>query len=119
MRTRNAIDSLIVQGKPITFASVSREAKVSTAYLYDKKKSFHGEINGLRKEQRIDTILSVMSDQKRQVSDKSKDGVIGAKNVKILSLEREKKDLQVQNAHLKRELEVARGKLLEAIIARP
>ena len=98
-----AIQSLIVSKARINFNTVSTEAGVSKAYLYNTP-LLRQRIESLRKQQ-----VDLKPQQvKHNMTEGSKDVLIAAKNKLI-------KDLQSENKRLKLELARALGKQYESL----
>lgn len=88
-RTNEAINSLVKEGKAITFQSVAKAAGVSVAYLY-KYDSLKQRIDQLRKQQF--PIKGLPS--KQPASDDSKMAIIKTLKERIRKLEAENKELR-------------------------
>ena len=85
-----AIQRLIKEKDRINFNSVSMESGVSKAYLYNNQ-GIRERIKTLRKQQQG---LSSPKQDKKQMTDASKDVLIAAKNKRIKTLEEENKRLK-------------------------
>ncbi|MEN8908310.1 MAG: DUF6262 family protein [Clostridiales bacterium] len=103
-KVETAIKELTDSEEKINFNSVSSKSGVSKTYLYNNKE-VREHIELLRREQ-----SSIHSPEiiKKNMSNKSKDILISAKNKKIEKLE-------LENKYLKQELAKLRGKLYENI----
>ncbi|MHB8065477.1 MAG: DUF6262 family protein [Ruminiclostridium sp.] len=98
------IQKLIKNKDRINFNSVSMESGVSKAYLYNNQ-GIRERIETLRKQQEG---LSSPKQEKRQMTDASKDVLIAAKNKRI-------KELEAENKRLKDDLMRLRGKLYDNV----
>ncbi len=101
-RVDEAIQKLVKGKGRINFNSISMESGVSKAYLYSHPE-IRERIETLRKQQ--EGLLSPKQ-EKKQMTDASKDVLIAAKNKRIKALEEE-------NRRLKAELANLRGKLYD------
>jgi len=99
----SAIQRLIASKGRVNFNTVSAEADVSKAYLYNSP-SLRQRIESLRKQQ-----INIQPQQvKHNMTESSKDVLIVAKNKLI-------KELQNENKQLKKELAKAFGKKYESL----
>jgi len=102
-KVNSAIKRLIASKGRINFNTVSTEADVSKAYLYNSP-SLRQRIESLRKQQ-----INIQPQQvKHNMTESSKDVLIAAKNKLI-------KELQNENKQLKQELAKALGEKYEAL----
>jgi hypothetical protein len=99
-----AIAVLLREQKPVNFNTVAKAATVSKAYLYSQP-DLRERIEALR-QQELTRRLRPPSASPSGKTDAGKDLVILAKDRRI-------KELEAENRQLKRELEVALGKLYE------
>ncbi len=104
VKVDNAIRQLLKSDEKINFNSVSMKSGVSKAYLY-KQEDVRKRIESLREQQ---TGILPKKQQKKDMTNASKDVLIAAKNKKI-------KALMDENAKLKEELETLRGKLYDIL----
>lgn len=99
-RADEAIRLLLREGRSINFNTVSRTAKVSTAWLY-KQESIKKRIQHLRKE----NSPRVAIPRRERASDTSKDAIIATLRERVKHQEEEIKEL-------KHKVEVAFGQLV-------
>lgn len=100
-RVNEAIHQLVKDKQRITFNSVAQASGVAKSYLYTNQ-DIRSRIETLRKQQEGVSPKQV----KREMTDKSKDVLLAAKNKRIQELEDE-------NKRLKNELQRLRGQLYE------
>lgn len=101
-KVNDIIHQLMKAKERINFNSVAMESGVSKAYLYNNQE-IRERIETLRRQQEG---LSSPKQEKREMSDASKDVLLAAKNKRIKVLEEE-------NKRLKAELAILRGKLYD------
>lgn len=103
-KTDDAIKRLVKAQKPINFNTVAEEADVSKAWLYketevaERIKRLREQSSGQKQPARVPT---------SKVGDASKDAL-------IVTLKGRVKELESENAELKKQLEVVYGKLHDA-----
>lgn len=105
-RVNAAIAILLREGAQINFNTVSKEAGVTKQYLYGKE-DVRGRIEALRAQRREQAVRERIA-RPQGKTDASKDIVILAKDRRI-------KELEEEVRKLKKELQVARGKLYERV----
>jgi hypothetical protein len=105
-RVDAAITKLLHENVPVNFNTVSKEAGVTKQYLYANEQ-VRGRIEALRDQQRERMVRERVA-RPHGKTDASKDIVILAKDRRIKQLEEEVR-------RLKKELQVAWGKLYERI----
>ncbi|QDX94079.1 transposase [Brevibacillus laterosporus] len=96
LRVDEAIKRLIKANEKINFNSVSSEADVSKATLYNNKE-FRSRIETLRSQQ---SQVSTSKQLKREMNESNKDALIA-------SLKRKNKKLEEENRQLREQLKVA------------
>jgi hypothetical protein len=89
-KVAQAIQRLIKTKAKVNFNQVATESGVSKAFLYNNQE-IRNRIEGLRKQQEG---LNSPQTIKRNMTDASKDSLIGAKNNRIKKLEEENKRLK-------------------------
>lgn len=98
-RAEQAITLLIKQRKAVNFKTVAETSGVSLPYLY-KTNSLRQRIEHLRKEQVSNSFVKVT-----KPSENSKDSIIEILKTRI-------KELQKENQELKKQIEVAYGRIV-------
>ncbi|MEZ2322518.1 DUF6262 family protein [Bacillus tropicus] len=95
-RVDEAIKRLLIANEKINFNSVSNEADVSKATLYNNKE-FRSRIESLRKQQ---SQVSTPKQVKRKMNESNKDALIA-------SLKRKNQKLEEKNKQLREQLKIA------------
>lgn len=106
-RSDAAIDALNLAGQAVNFQTVAKEAQVTTAYLY-KHSALRSRIEALRTQQADHTV-------RRRQTRSGQSKTDAAKNLLLLAKERRIRELEEEVRRLKRELQVALGKLYERV----
>jgi hypothetical protein len=95
VRTREAIQSLQQQGKPINFSTVCEAARVSKTFLYDPRHADLAEEVRRLREVPVQRPAAVQSPKGK--SDSAKDAQIARLKERVQKLEQQVRELQQEN----------------------
>ncbi len=108
----NALSKMLKGNKLISVSTVADEACVSRTYIY-KNKEILNEIKIIEEKQQAYGKIPCITPKSERSSEKSKDAIIAALNLKITELKDKNKDLSNEVSRLNEALSIAYGKLRE------